>query len=155
MKRRLSAVEARKKLGEVLDGVYYRGDEVVIERAGKPLAVVVPIFPGPLRWMGVADTGAGVSQLRFWLGRSDRAPVSIVPATGPSPAPSLEALPAVRAFRAVARVPIGSVRAEGTGSVVEYRDWAFEDHPGGGPLALRLRLDASGAVRQIEIGHRF
>jgi prevent-host-death family protein len=42
MKRRLSAVEARKKLGEILDSVYYRGDEVVIERAGKPLAVVVP-----------------------------------------------------------------------------------------------------------------
>jgi prevent-host-death family protein len=44
MKRRLSAVEARKKLGEILDGVFYRGDEVVIERAGKPLAVVLPIF---------------------------------------------------------------------------------------------------------------
>ena len=43
MKRRLSAVEARQKLGEVLDGVYYRGDEVIIERAGKPLAVVVPV----------------------------------------------------------------------------------------------------------------
>ena len=43
MKRRLTAVEARKRLGEVLDGVYYRGDEVVIERAGKPLAVVVPV----------------------------------------------------------------------------------------------------------------
>jgi prevent-host-death family protein len=42
MKRRLTAVEARKKLGAILDGVYYRGDEVVIERAGKPLAVVVP-----------------------------------------------------------------------------------------------------------------
>jgi prevent-host-death family protein len=42
MKRRISAVEARKRLGEVLEGVYYRGDEVVIERAGKPMAVVVP-----------------------------------------------------------------------------------------------------------------
>ena len=42
MKRRLSAVEARKKLGEILEGVYYRGDEVVIERAGKPMAVVIP-----------------------------------------------------------------------------------------------------------------
>ena len=41
MKRRLSAVEARKRLGEILEGVYYRGDEVVIERAGKPMAVVV------------------------------------------------------------------------------------------------------------------
>jgi prevent-host-death family protein len=44
MKRRLSAVEARKKLGEVLEGVYYRGDEVIIERAGKPMAVILPMF---------------------------------------------------------------------------------------------------------------
>ena len=42
MKRTLSAVEARKHLGEVLEGVYYRHDEVVIERAGKPMAVVIP-----------------------------------------------------------------------------------------------------------------
>ena len=42
MKRRLSAVEARKHLGEILEGVYYRGDEVVIERAGKPMAAVIP-----------------------------------------------------------------------------------------------------------------
>jgi prevent-host-death family protein len=42
LKRKLSAVEARKRFGEVLEGVYYRGDEVVIERAGKPMAVVIP-----------------------------------------------------------------------------------------------------------------
>ena len=42
MKRRLSAVEARRRLGEILEGVYYRGDEVVIERAGKTMAVVIP-----------------------------------------------------------------------------------------------------------------
>jgi hypothetical protein len=42
MKRKLSAVEARKQFGEVLDGVHYRGDEVVIERAGKVMAVVIP-----------------------------------------------------------------------------------------------------------------
>jgi prevent-host-death family protein len=42
MKRKLSAVEARKRLGEILEGVFYRGDEVVIERAGKPMAVVIP-----------------------------------------------------------------------------------------------------------------
>jgi prevent-host-death family protein len=42
MKRTISAVEARKRLGEVLEGVYYRGDEVIIERAGKPMAVVIP-----------------------------------------------------------------------------------------------------------------
>jgi len=42
MKRKLSAVEARRRFGEVLEGVYYRGDEVVIERAGKTMAVVIP-----------------------------------------------------------------------------------------------------------------
>jgi prevent-host-death family protein len=42
MKRKVSAMEARKRLGELLEGVYYRGDEVVIERAGKPMAVVIP-----------------------------------------------------------------------------------------------------------------
>ena len=42
MKRKVSAVEARKRLGEILESVYYRGDEVVIERAGKAMAVVIP-----------------------------------------------------------------------------------------------------------------
>lgn len=42
MKRTISAVEARKRFGDILSGVYYRGDEVVIERAGKPMAVVIP-----------------------------------------------------------------------------------------------------------------
>lgn len=42
MKRKVSAVEARRRLGEILEGVYYRGDEVVIERAGKAMAVVIP-----------------------------------------------------------------------------------------------------------------
>jgi prevent-host-death family protein len=42
-RRTMSAVEARQKLGEVLEGVFYRGDEVVIERAGKPMGVVVPM----------------------------------------------------------------------------------------------------------------
>ena len=42
MKRKVSALEARRKLGELLESVYYRGDEVVIERAGKVMAVMVP-----------------------------------------------------------------------------------------------------------------
>jgi len=42
MKRTVSAGDARKRLGELLEGVFYRGDEVVIERAGKAMAVVIP-----------------------------------------------------------------------------------------------------------------
>lgn len=43
MKRTVSAVEARQRLGELLEGVFYRGDEVIIERAGKRMGVVIPI----------------------------------------------------------------------------------------------------------------
>jgi prevent-host-death family protein len=42
MKRTVTAMEARKRLGELLETVYHRGDEVIIERAGKPMAVVIP-----------------------------------------------------------------------------------------------------------------
>jgi prevent-host-death family protein len=41
-KRKVSAVEARRRLGELLDSVDQRGDEVVIERDGKPVAVLIP-----------------------------------------------------------------------------------------------------------------
>jgi len=36
-------MRARGKLGQILEEVYYRGDQYVIERAGKPMAAVVPI----------------------------------------------------------------------------------------------------------------
>jgi prevent-host-death family protein len=42
MKKRVSAMEARKKFGELLEGVHYRGDEVIIERNGKVMGVVIP-----------------------------------------------------------------------------------------------------------------
>ncbi len=43
MKRTISAIEARRNLGELLEGVFYRGDEIIVERAGKPMAMLVPI----------------------------------------------------------------------------------------------------------------
>lgn len=42
MRRTVTALDARRRLGELLESVYHRGDEVVIERAGKPMAVVIP-----------------------------------------------------------------------------------------------------------------
>jgi len=42
VKRTISAMDVRRRLGELLESVYYRGDEVVIERAGKVMAVIVP-----------------------------------------------------------------------------------------------------------------
>jgi prevent-host-death family protein len=41
VKRTLSAMEARRKFGEMLEDVR-RGDEVIIERAGKVMGVLIP-----------------------------------------------------------------------------------------------------------------
>jgi prevent-host-death family protein len=43
MRKTVTAVRARGKLGEMLEEVYYRGDHYIIERAGKPMAAVVPV----------------------------------------------------------------------------------------------------------------
>lgn len=39
----VSAMEARKRFGEILNSAFYRGISTVIERKGKPIAKVVPI----------------------------------------------------------------------------------------------------------------
>jgi prevent-host-death family protein len=44
MVKKITAVKARKNLGQLLEEVYYRGDHYVIERAGKPMAAVVPVW---------------------------------------------------------------------------------------------------------------
>jgi prevent-host-death family protein len=41
--KKITAMNARKNLGEVLEEVYYRGDQYVIERAGRPMAAIVPL----------------------------------------------------------------------------------------------------------------
>ncbi len=43
MRRRINAVKARGSLGQILEEVYYRGDQYIIERSGKPMAAVVPV----------------------------------------------------------------------------------------------------------------
>jgi antitoxin (DNA-binding transcriptional repressor) of toxin-antitoxin stability system len=41
--KKVAAMKVRDNLGQLLDEVYYRGDEVVIERAGKAMAILVPV----------------------------------------------------------------------------------------------------------------
>jgi len=44
MIKKVTAMKARKNLGQLLEEVYYRGDQYVIERAGKPMAAIVPVW---------------------------------------------------------------------------------------------------------------
>lgn len=118
-------------------------------------ATVVPVFPGPARWLGVAETDLAIYRSRFWV-RGDRgAPVAAISKPAMGEPWSLDELPEVRAFKAFARFPWRTRAVDGNDQVVEYRDLAFEDHPWGGPLSLRVRVDPAGAVRAIEFGHRF
>ena len=44
MIKKINALKARQNLGQLLEEVYYKGDQYVIERAGKPMAAVVPLW---------------------------------------------------------------------------------------------------------------
>ena len=43
MLRKISAVKVRQNLGEVMNEVALRGDDYIIERAGKPLVAIIPM----------------------------------------------------------------------------------------------------------------
>lgn len=43
MEKVINAVLARQQLGQLLEEVYYQHNAVVIERAGRPMAVLVPV----------------------------------------------------------------------------------------------------------------
>ncbi len=44
MFKRINALKARQNLGRLLEEVYYKGDQYIIDRAGKPMAAVVPLW---------------------------------------------------------------------------------------------------------------
>ena len=141
----------------VRDAMEARWLEVVGRDGLTPMrAAVVPVFPGPWRWLGVAETNDGAVHARFWAWAVTTAS-GTVEAREPLPAgaPVVEHHPAVVAFLERAKVPWRRVMRDGDDWLIEYEDLAFEDHPFGGPMRLRLRVGHSGAVRAVELDHRF
>lgn len=43
MQKTISAMKARQNLGQVMNEVALRGDDYIVERAGKPLVAIIPI----------------------------------------------------------------------------------------------------------------
>jgi len=69
MSKSVSAVEARQKLGEILNRVALRGEEIVIERAGKRIARLSPVDNNEPRRRGRLDfrKAAGLGK-EIWQG---------------------------------------------------------------------------------------
>ncbi len=44
MVKKINALKARKNLGQLLEEVYYKDNQYVIERAGRLMAAVVPVW---------------------------------------------------------------------------------------------------------------
>lgn len=59
VRRSLGITDAKIKLGQLVDEVYYQGDTVLLEKSGRPVAIVVPV--GMYRsWQARKDQGFGV-----------------------------------------------------------------------------------------------
>jgi antitoxin (DNA-binding transcriptional repressor) of toxin-antitoxin stability system len=67
MNETISAVEARQKLGEILNKVALMRKEIVIERAGKKIARLCPVDENPVRPAGKLDfrNAAGLGE-QLW-----------------------------------------------------------------------------------------
>jgi len=124
----------------------------------KPIrSAVIPLFPGPFRWLGVSETEKGFYQRSFWIYGSNTNPPQFFSKTN-TDLRDLEQLREVQVFLSFARFPWKQEVYDRGLRLVEYRDLAFADHPLGilgGPLSLRMWIDESNSVRKVEFGHRF
>jgi len=117
-------------------------------------SAVLPLFPGPFRWLGVSETEKGFYRQSFRLYGSNTNAPDFFSKTN-ADLRDLERLREVQVFLSFARFPLKQESYDRGLRLVEYRDLAFADHPLGGPLALRIWLDESASIRKMELGHRF
>ncbi|MGH7846345.1 MAG: metal-dependent hydrolase [Candidatus Binatia bacterium] len=117
-------------------------------------STVIPLAPGPFRWLGVAETKDVFYQHPFWVYGPDLKPPLVFSKTNGN-FDELNRRREVQSFLGFARFPWRHEFREGPNRVIEYRDLAFADHPLGGPWSLRIWVDESGSVEKMEFGHLF
>lgn len=138
---------------------FSRWQEFIESQGIRPIrSAIIPLFPGPLRWLGVSETEEAFYEKAYWLFAPASGSPRFFSKANNGDFASVQQLREVQLFLNFARFPWGLVRTEGSFRIVEYRDLAFADHPLGvlgGPMSLRIWVDESGAVRKIELGHLF
>jgi len=120
-------------------------------------AAVLPLFPGPFRWLGVSETEKGFYQQSFRLYGSNTNTPHFFSKTNVE-LRDLERLREVQVFLGFARFLWKREVYDRGLRLVEYRELAFADHPLGilgGSLSLRIWIDDANSVRKVEFGHRF
>lgn len=63
MTKTINAYKLRTNLGEFLNEVFYKGNEIVIERRGKALAKIVPLESAKVRVKNLEDRKRALSGL--------------------------------------------------------------------------------------------
>jgi len=71
MYKRISALKARQTLGQVMNEVALKGDDYIIERAGKPLVAVIPIGKYQSLQREIGEFFESLSKIRTNLRRED------------------------------------------------------------------------------------
>ena len=71
MYKRISALKARQNLGRVMNEVALKGDDYIIERAGKPLVAVIPIEKYQSLRQELDEFFESLSKMRANLKRED------------------------------------------------------------------------------------
>ena len=71
MYKRISALKARQNLGRVMNEVALKGDDYIIERAGKPLVAVIPIKKYQSLQQEIGEFFESLSKMRANLSKGD------------------------------------------------------------------------------------
>jgi prevent-host-death family protein len=71
MYKRISALKARQNLGQVMNEVALKGDDYIIERAGKALVAVIPIEKYQSLQREIGEFFESLSKVRANLTRED------------------------------------------------------------------------------------
>ncbi|MEK7543704.1 MAG: type II toxin-antitoxin system prevent-host-death family antitoxin [Patescibacteria group bacterium] len=81
----VSAMDARKRFGEILNSAFYRGISTVIERKGKPIAKIVPVLddrvtPGKslLAYAGMWKDDGDIRAMKKAIAHIRRSPARVV-----------------------------------------------------------------------------